>query len=484
MAELYEYYNTGDNADWLLYTPRQLAQTYTPLLTFTLQYIKLKLRRVGNPTNLVVQIQSTTEDGKPSGEVLSESIVAAADVPTEATWLAIYLPEVLQTVEVQYAIVILTPGGNSSNCYRLRYDNTYATYPRGKFGYSANGGTTWTMYANYDGMFETWGIPPPPPIPETTTNKWQVLTYSPEITCTGYILHLTTDVVCHLYGRLSENPPQIHTRSVIVRGLAVRDDLRFCFTVYHDIEQDEEGDTLTHTFTLEPWPDCTTKYFYFFATIEEAYSSSTSPTFSIARPNVYCAKALHLDFRCTNPYKPTLLEAILANGDWASDDEFNVGFFSVYHVRWGWHVYRGCLVFDMTWLDVNIQVIDYTIHFWVAGKHGAHPGNLMFLEVPYVELPAEPSDYQKLYQATNILALMKADDVKDGQWNSLTLTKTRFRYGRPSGLMVLGCRSYSDYTKTQCPDWETKACGYEIAAFDSLPPDTHQPYCLVRYKCT
>lgn len=53
----------------------------------------------------------------------------------------------------------------------------------------------------------------------------------------------------------------------------------FCFTVYTDNEQEEEGDTYIHTFIKHDWPDCQTRYFYFVGERFGLPSPSTSPVF-------------------------------------------------------------------------------------------------------------------------------------------------------------------------------------------------------------
>ena len=61
------------------------------------------------------------------------------------------------------------------------------------------------------------------------------------------------------------------------------DDVRFCFDVYDDFEQDEDGDTLEHTFSLEDWPVCTTKWLYLWGTIADIVCVSTSAPFHFHR---------------------------------------------------------------------------------------------------------------------------------------------------------------------------------------------------------
>lgn len=96
---------------------------------------------------------------------------------------------------------------------------------------------------------------------------------------TGVKITVTTDIPCHLYCRLSEKQPWIHKKPTYRRGIFFNWDVRFCFTVFEDNEQYESGDTLIHTWWKENWPVCTTKYCYFWGTVNGQTSPSTSPLF-------------------------------------------------------------------------------------------------------------------------------------------------------------------------------------------------------------
>ncbi len=62
------------------------------------------------------------------------------------------------------------------------------------------------------------------------------------------------------------------------RGVAFAEDVRFCFTVFEDNEQEEAGDTLEHTWWKPSWPVCTTKWLYVWGSrLGEACVSTTAP---------------------------------------------------------------------------------------------------------------------------------------------------------------------------------------------------------------
>lgn len=104
----------------------------------------------------------------------------------------------------------------------------------------------------------------------------------------GYRLVVTTDVPCHLWMKWTLEPPDKHPQSKWKRGLQVMDGLRYCFVATTDNEQEEAGDTLTHTFTKLNWPWCQTRWFYFYGSVGGLASPSTSPLFKLhrARPSL------------------------------------------------------------------------------------------------------------------------------------------------------------------------------------------------------
>jgi len=108
---------------------------------------------------------------------------------------------------------------------------------------------------------------------------WAILTIDQILTATGYKIVVTTDVPCHLYMRWSTNPPWIHHVPIERRGVFLKTDIQICFTVFEDNQQEEAGDTTTHTFIKEPWASCETRWFYFHGTIGGIASPSTSAIF-------------------------------------------------------------------------------------------------------------------------------------------------------------------------------------------------------------
>lgn len=107
----------------------------------------------------------------------------------------------------------------------------------------------------------------------------------------GFKIVVTTNTPIHLYMRWTTVKPQYHTIPVYRRGLLMHGDRYVCFVAYKENEQEEVGDTLIHTFIKTAWPDCQTRWFYFWGKVGAMVCRSTSAVFEkhFASPGTYDA---------------------------------------------------------------------------------------------------------------------------------------------------------------------------------------------------
>jgi len=103
------------------------------------------------------------------------------------------------------------------------------------------------------------------------------------LTASGVIVTCYTNYPVHLWKRETTTQPQKHVNTRMVRGAPIGTYIDQCFVVYTDHEQQEPGDTFTHTFIQEPWPFCETRWFYFWGTVGGELSPSCSAIFSYHR---------------------------------------------------------------------------------------------------------------------------------------------------------------------------------------------------------
>ena len=168
-ASLYEYYNSGDNANRLIYGDTWRAQTFTADPTHSVTSINLRLSRLGTPGTITVSIQPLESDDSLSGIDLSSGTTTGNDLttPSAGSWRTIYFTVPYTLVSgAKYAIVVRAPSGNSSNTVRWRV-NTDGVYDGGTMRQSTDGGSSWNK-TDADCMFEVWGEP----VVETTSEVW------------------------------------------------------------------------------------------------------------------------------------------------------------------------------------------------------------------------------------------------------------------------------------------------------------------------
>ncbi len=118
-------------------------------------------------------------------------------------------------------------------------------------------------------------------------NNFAVLTIAYSHTATSIITTITTNTPCHLTCYYTDKAPVRHRTSRTDRGLTLPWGAYFCFVAWKSVEQQEPGDTLTHTFEIPDWAFCHTKYFAFRGTVAGVLSPSVSPIFRHHHPGAY-----------------------------------------------------------------------------------------------------------------------------------------------------------------------------------------------------
>ena len=167
MAELYEYYNTGDDVAAGGYLNHWRAQTFTPQVAHKIASVKLKLYRTGSPGTVTVGIRATDVDGHPTGADLCSGTTNGNTLTTDTAgeWRGITLGAGYNlSASTKYAIVVRATSGDIDNRFYWRADNSSPSYSGGNHEYSSNSGSSWDTVTTADCMFEEWGA-----VVQTTT---------------------------------------------------------------------------------------------------------------------------------------------------------------------------------------------------------------------------------------------------------------------------------------------------------------------------
>lgn len=228
------------------------------------------------------------------------------------------------------------------------------------------------------------------------------ITFQP--TLAGILITVTTDVPSHLWLRLSPRRPWIHKKTSLIRGLPLKEDVRFCFTVYEDNEQIEAGDTIIHTWVKPAWPECTTKWLYLWGSVAGETCVSTSPLFDyhnigFAMDYPYYAQIdNYLWDKYFNRYKvgDTYIDAwnaYEATHIYASATRF------VWQAKYGtykFYIRRYPLLFDTSILPDDAVILGA-----IFSSYTTYPVadnlDMVLIDVPNLSIPVVLGDYHEMY---------------------------------------------------------------------------------------
>lgn len=282
----------------------------------------------------------------------------------------------------------------------------------------------------------------------TPPPRWALLSITYFITATGYRIVVFTDTPAHLFMRWTNKEIQVHQDPFFRRGTVVSTRPRYCVVAYEDNEQDEVGDTYTHTFIKEPWLTCETRWFYFWGTVSGAFSPSESPLFSRHR---YTFTSIDGDVADAGMHAfgdtyPLAWNALSANYVTSSASVINIGqmkvWSAVYH-KWDWSVWRGNAIFNTTPL-LGSSLISAYVKLYGNSIDGT-PISLVFQSgMPtYPHIPVLASDFNKAHYSGYYGRVNDVDFNPIG-YNNISLTSEGLAIINKSGYTTLTLRSQQD----------------------------------------
>lgn len=309
--------------------------------------------------------------------------------------------------------------------------------------------------------------------------QWSLRDIQQEPTPTGQKITVYTDVPCHLWMRWSLKENLVHTVPALRRGIQVHCEPYFCFTAYHDNEQEEAGDTIIHTFIKEPWPDCETRWFYFWGTIGGEISPSTSAIFRkhpaeellpgdidiFADGESGWLWGKHANwFTCRNlaeglPYEHVtslhLVSRLTPGGE--------------YWIR------RGVLRFDTSPVPAKCKITELTLYLYVWAKSQCGSHNIWLVTGFGMDENMRVTDYRQIFENTRAVSTPKPiADIQLNAYNPFPFYFDQYQTLNPSGFSIFSLRTSLDrldITPVIC----THAARIEAASSEhaTFPPYLH-----------
>lgn len=123
----------------------------------------------------------------------------------------------------------------------------------------------------------TLRVPPTPPA--SCNPHFLVIEYAHSWVNDTLYVACTSDVACHMYLRWTSVPMGVHNRVTTLGGYSFMTDPKYCMVQYNEVEQNEAGDTLTHTFNFAGWAECEWRWWYIVGTLGGEPSPSATCIF-------------------------------------------------------------------------------------------------------------------------------------------------------------------------------------------------------------
>jgi hypothetical protein len=311
-------------------------------------------------------------------------------------------------------------------------------------------------------------------------------------TLTTYTATCYTNNPCHLWLRWTSTTPQKHVNPVVVRGAPVGTFIDQCFVVYTDIEQNEAGDTFTHTFNLNAWPQCVPIWLYFWGTVGGVLSPSRSAIFQAHRPWI---KAFYPAPGTGNITCDSYVNRVAAADTWqqivsgpGSNSFPSAATITVTALasttpnRWT-TLGRGILTFDLRTILQGYTILAASL-FW----HGQAKSNILGSSPAIAVYHAYPADPANIVAAdyTNVSFIPLTNkiayaDFKTDEYNEFIFTQTALTTIKKERVNGFALREANYDAPAIAPPWLYGGYhGFLGWTADVASPAQH-PYLLIAY---
>lgn len=428
------------------------CQTFTPTYTHTIAYIDLNCKLCAYYRQPTIIVYAADEDHKPTGEPLSWGWT---------TWLSQYPTDELARVRfnmrwkilnegVEYTLVIYFARPSTGQYLYWQYDTADAGYTGGIRLLSLDRGNTWTPYPDSDHIFFEFGKEPAPlPSPDPPVGNFAILDLAQELTTTGIKITVTTNVPCHLYCYWTGQEPEKHLIPILTRGIELHSQLKMCFVNWHENEQEEEGDTLYHTFTKEPWAICETRWLTFRAKVNDNWIPSVGPIFkkhltqktvTINPTDVINTCVLERAGLTEESYFQ--VHSALTSSDYVSGvDVYQRLFIWAGFKYW---VGRSRLTFDTSFIGEENVVISAKLELLCRDINVDDDFNITLVSGEELTPIRLNTDYFKLRSQTVSLGSKNTFGIEANDWFTININSLGITKFNKTGTTVFGLRSSND----------------------------------------
>jgi hypothetical protein len=439
-------------------------------------------------------------DGTPTGANIAEThlSVQSSNTSSPGKWLMIDFMSFPNLTAGQYALLAYVPDAHFTNGQHISAQAVPRLYTQGKAFKSTDSGATWAEIPNTNLLFQIWGWqePPAPPPLDAIGNWYQdIPVYPPP--APNFTIVTTTNIKVHQFLRWSITPPQRHVRPVIVRGAVAGTFIDQCFVVYYDVEQNEPGDTLIHTFTFTDWPVCQTRYYYLWATKLAQLMPSASPIYTkhrLAPPGPITIK-IYSDFdhgltTCDGAAERSTLRDTwpqihdgFANNAWTINQYANIYIRTTSLGLRFTNMQRQIMTFSLASIPLGATILSAQYVTWGIAKQDDNdnqPRIAVFQSYPVSNNDVVIADYQRT-SATPLSNIINYANFNVGGWNTFTLTPAGIALLIPGQITRLAVREAKyDAPNTSPPSRSGPIMLFRISHVE-YSDATKRPYLEVTY---
>ena len=157
-ASIYEYWNTGgDGYGPDIYANLWGYQQFTVEDAHTVAFMRLYLKKTGNPGTVTVSIRHADGSHEPTGNDIWSATLNGDDFSTSVLGYQFDITET-PLAAGEYAVVVRAIAGDDSNDIQWQWDSG-GGLDNAVAGHSVDGGSTWVSDTPADFLFEIWGYP-------------------------------------------------------------------------------------------------------------------------------------------------------------------------------------------------------------------------------------------------------------------------------------------------------------------------------------